>query len=353
MIDKPSVGPNNDLFIYIFTRLFDFSEKIKAGQVEQAALNAVYNFIGGELAFEASPVFVPFRDTAQDQIVSDNKAKVIYEEDLKRLDRSTVILGILDGQSKDEGVCFEIGYAYGIRVPSVVLLTDFIRREFKEIGGSTHLVDPVLLCMITRIVYHYQIQNGENKFEDRLKQSLDAALGELSLNLKDVLDSNTKPSEVIPTRDIDVYIDVGGGRFEWERLLMEQVHNQLTELGLRVEFSQRNFPMSPSETEGKNISEVIQTRGMRDIMASSRAKVVITCADMEEMSSGTAAIHGLARAQGKNLILIDSSTIDLVGDGEHRMSRNLMIDQSADLVVREYDGIPMIIKQLIEQCIFT
>jgi len=75
MIDKPSVGPNNDLFIYIFTRLFDFSEKIKAGQVEQAALNAVYNFIGGELAFEASPVFVPFRDTAQDQIVSDIKLK--------------------------------------------------------------------------------------------------------------------------------------------------------------------------------------------------------------------------------------------------------------------------------------
>jgi hypothetical protein len=44
-------------------------------------------------------------------------------------------------------VLFEDDF-YGVGVPILLILTDFIRREFKEIPSSEHLLDPVLLAMV-------------------------------------------------------------------------------------------------------------------------------------------------------------------------------------------------------------
>ncbi|GAB4224861.1 MAG: hypothetical protein Kow0076_7610 [Francisella sp.] len=340
-----------DLFIYIFTRLFDFNEKLKAGEVEQAALSAVHRYVNGDIDFATPPTFVPFRDTAQDEITEVNKSRIIYLEDLKRLDKSTLILGFLDGQTKDEGVCFEIGYAYSRGIPSIGLFTDFIRREFKGFKDSTHLVDPIILCMLTKIVYNYQIAQGEDIFESRLRRSLDTALEELSDSIYGLLINPIKVETPQSSNDIDIYIDIGGGRFEWERILMRELSEKLTALGYKVESSSRNYELSMLENSS-DIIDSIRQLGMRDILRASSAKLVITCSDMEKMSSGSAAIHGLARGLNKKLLLVDSGTIDLVGDGTHRMSRNLMIDQSSDDVARKYDEVPQIVQKMFNKAHF-
>jgi hypothetical protein len=95
-----------------------------------------------------------------------------------------------------------------------------------------------------------------------------------------------------------------------------------------------------------NLVASINNIGMKDITSAVNAQVVITCSDMDEMSSGTAAIHGLARALNKKLLLVDTGTIDLVGDGDHRMSRNLMIDHSANAVAKKYQDIPELVDML-------
>ena len=78
-----------DNLVYIYTRLFDFTEKIKAEEVESTVLQAISNAFEqeGQQLPAKTLTFVPFRDTHQDQIVVENKTKVIYEEDLKRLKR--------------------------------------------------------------------------------------------------------------------------------------------------------------------------------------------------------------------------------------------------------------------------
>lgn len=338
--------------VYVVTRLFDYAEKIKAERVEQAVLKGLCKAMrenGIEQTSHEPITFVPFRDTGQNKIKAANKTKIIYEEDVKRLNRLFAVVGFLDGLSKDEGVCMEIGYAYGVGVPILIILTDFIRREFKEVPESGHLLDPVLLAMATRIVYEYKIPPMEASFLDRLTAGLEYVyeriVGEVYL-----LATTTSPpidsASVQNSSLFDVYIDFGGGHFEWERILQKELSQVLNLMSISAQTSQRyawcvECPSIPSS------SIRVSDFGLRDITNAANAKVVVTCGDGDEMSSGTAAIHGFARALNKKVLLYDSRVTYLVGDEGHRMSRNLMIDYSADKVVRDFDDLPDAIEMLL------
>lgn len=340
-----------DTLIYVYTRLFDFTEKLKAEDTETAVLQAVSeSFRERGLNIPSKTLtFVPFRDTRQDQIVAPNKTKVIYEEDLKRLNKCVMLAGFLDGLTKDEGVCLEIGYAYGKGVPVVAVFTDFIQREYKGYPESTHITDPALMAMLSAIVRNYQVVKGREPFRERLNLSFNNALADLGNAVKEALAGQENKKEVAGTSVHDVYIDVGGGQFEWERMLQELLYSELSQQGYDVVVSKRNSDLQPLNDESVSTQERIIGLGKRDIRAASSSKVVVVCADMEEMSSGTAAIQGLARSLGKHVILLDTRTTDLVGDGGHRMSRNLMIDYAADVVARSYKDVPLLVKSIMDK----
>lgn len=330
-----------DNLIYVYTRLFDFSEKLKAEEVERIVLEAVgESFVQQGIQLpDKILTFVPFRDTRQDQITLPDKTRVIYEEDLKRLNRCVMLVGFLDGLSKDEGVCLEIGYAYGKGIPIVALFTDFIQREFKGFPESAHIADPVLLAMITKVVRNYRIVEAEKPFAERLRLSQNTALEDLKEAVYETLIESSTEKRLDAGEKYDVYIDIGGGQFEWERRIQQELSTELIGMGYSVEISRRNFDLNTLNDDSVSARQRIIDFGKRDIEAALSARVIITCADMEEMSSGTAAIQGLALAFGKNVILLDTRTNDLVGDGGHRMSRNLMIDYSADIVARSQKDI--------------
>lgn len=325
--------------IYIFTRLFDFHEKLKAEWLERSVLKAVHDaFDKAGLQYEPTGryTFVPFRDTAQDSIVSDDPAKIIYAEDLQRLGKTSILLGYYDGLGKDEGIGFEIGYAYAKGLPIVGIMTDFMRRAIRGQVGSTHRTDPVLLNMFTSTVEHHQVSSIGGSFEQRLRDSVEVVhtlLGDSITGL--LMDYPTIVGVELVEPDTDVYLDFGGGQFEWERMVLSHLKNQLEQKGLAVRISQRYYP----QEVGTLSNDGVLTIGMKDIKSALRSRVVVTCADMEEMSAGTAAIHGLARGVDKDLVLVDTRSTLLIGDGTHRSSRNLMIDQSASTIVRSYEGV--------------
>jgi len=341
--------------IYVVTRLFDYAEKIKAEKVEQAVLRGVSRAMqekGIERVSSEPIIFVPFRDTAQDRITAVNKTKIIYEEDLKRLRRLFAMVGFLDGLSKDEGVCMEIGYAYGLGAPILIILTDFIRLEFKEMPNSEHLLDPVLSVMATGIIHEYKIPNMQASFLDRLTAGLEHVYEKIAEEIY-ILAANISsqrapsfPKASFGTSPFDVYIDFGGGHFEWERIFQKRLSHVLSFRGISVKASQRytwgkEFPNTPPSFTD------VSSLGLRDITNAASARVVVICGDGDEMSSGSAAIQGLSCALNKKILLYDSRETYLVGDNGHRMSRNLMIDYSADKVIRDFDNLPDAIETLL------
>ena len=247
--------------------------------------------------------------------------------------------------SKDEGVCLEIGYAYGRNVPVLAIFTDFIQTEYKGFSGSTHITDPIILAMISGFVQNNEVVGGENSFKDRLQTSYQNTLNQLSGLVQRILLEPAKEKEVSSEKgDLDIYIDIGGGQYEWERGLQTTLARELSDLGFQVEVSKRNSDLDLLKDNSVPMQERILQLGKRDINSARNARVVVTCADMDEMASGTAAIQGLACSLEKYVILLDTRTTDLVGDGGHRMSRNLMIDYSANKVSRSIKDVTSLVQ---------
>ncbi len=342
---------NSRSIVYVVTRLFDYTEKIKAESVEKAVLNGLVRAMqekGIERSTSEAITFVPFRDTAQDKMKAVNKTKTIYDEDLKRLRNLFMMVGFLDGLSKDEGVCMEIGYAYGVGVPILLVLTDFIRREFKEIPSSEHLLDPVLLAMVSKLIYQYKIPETQTTFLNRLIEGLENVYKKVDDTVYQIaMSPDLFQHAVIPRLPPpEVYIDFGGGHYEWERLLQERLLQTLSLRGISSQISQR-YAWSAGKSAAFHSAPFISDLGLKDITHAANAKVIITCGDADEMSSGTAAIQGFARSLNKKVLLYDSKLTYLVGDDEHRMSRNLMIDYSADKIVRHFDDLPEAVEVLL------
>jgi nucleoside 2-deoxyribosyltransferase len=84
-----------------------------------------------------------------------------------------------------------------------------------------------------------------------------------------------------------------------------------------------------------------------DIAALRGAEVMVASADSIEMPSGSAALLGLARALGKRVVLVDSKATSLVAGPQYKSSRNLMIECSADRIVKDLASVPAVVFELL------
>ena len=347
--------------IYIATRLFDYSEKIKAEDIEQAVKKGIHRAmrkVGIAPKKDFSPTFVPFRDTTQkgggrvsaQQDGGDQLNRRIYLEDTARLNRSFALIGFFDGLSKDEGVCMEIGYAYGIGRPIILVMSDFVRADFKGVPDSEHLVDPVIGAIASKIIYQYSISETEASFRDQLQASLEMLYSKVEeetylLSLKDAKKAEEHRQEIPITLDLkyDVCIDFGGGLFEWQRILQERLAENLIHNGSSVTICDR-YSYYANHVNDVAITDL----GWRDIKKVQSSKIVVTCSDSTEMDSGTAALQGFSRAVGKKVLLYNSKTTNMVGDTKYRSSRNLMIDYSAHKIASKFDDLPISVEGLLK-----
>lgn len=345
-------------FIYIISRVFDISEKLKAEDIEKCVLDGVHRAFekaGFAPSGAAAFTFVPFRDTVQKdpEAVTEtnterNLTREIYSADLKRLDKLFAMVGFFDGLSKDEGICWEIGYAFGLGRPIILALTDFIRADFKGVPGTEHLLDPVLEAMASRVVYRYQIPQSGGTYRQQLQAVLSKIYTQVEEEIYTLGLAMTEESDTgIPNRESteqhDVYIDFGGGLFEWQSELQNDLADRLRAMKLSCTVANRY-----SYYKSKGFMPItVKELGLREIRKAESAKIVITCGDSLEMSSGTAAIQGYARAIDKHIILYDSKATNIVGDSEYKSSRNLMIDHSADRSIARFSDIPGAVEELL------
>lgn len=318
------------------TRLFDIAEKIKAENVELSILRVLkkISMVSDVNTKQIGKcTFVPFRDTDQDIFNSNDIIYDIFNADIKQLNKLCILIGYLDGYTKDEGVCFEIGYAYGMNAPIVSIITDFIRHDFKSpYDGNEHNLDIILEKLITKKIVNYKLSTAKPTFLKNLHESQRVTHEKLEIYLYELFrEYIPKERNLNITKNIDVYIDFGGGLFEWQRQFQNKLADIFKNASISFSLSMRYYSHGIEKDIG-NLADA-------DIKNMLNSNVIIICADNTEMDSGSAALQGLAYSANKKIILYDTKNTDITGDNQYRSSRNLMITCSATSVINSFDDI--------------
>jgi nucleoside 2-deoxyribosyltransferase len=343
--------PSAEHVIYVATRLYNYVDKVHAEEIERAVINGVFKAFptfktpAGSVDF----TFVPYRDTNEHLITSSDKAKILYRKDIRRLNAAYALVTHFDGLSKDEGISFEIGYAFATNVPIVVLVTDFVDFVAKLNDKNHFVVDPVIELMIDYLLRNYHLST-DTSFQEALHRGWIASLKQVEEAVFQICINNpNRKRQVLPLfapnklkRKIQVYLDFGGGMYEWQRKLQDVVATSLDQVtNIEVASAQRFI-------FGRN-QERLPSRdlGYQDLMNAATSEVLILCADMDEAGAGVAALQGMAVARGQKVILYDSRTTFIRSDDGLLMSRNLMLDQSATSIAESIHDIPALLDSLV------
>lgn len=121
--------------IYCASRLFALQDR--------AAILSVADAIEAALPRGDFRAFLPFRDTDQASLIGPNKALMIYRHDISTLKRATIVVALVDGISKDDGVAMELGYAFGLGIPFLLCSSDFIVSRLNA-TNQTYICDPLV-----------------------------------------------------------------------------------------------------------------------------------------------------------------------------------------------------------------
>ena len=63
----------------------------------------------------------------------------IFATDVGGIDWADGLVAIMDGPDPDSGTCWEVGYAYGVKKPIVL-----VRTDFRDLAGSAGEYNPML-----------------------------------------------------------------------------------------------------------------------------------------------------------------------------------------------------------------
>jgi nucleoside 2-deoxyribosyltransferase len=98
-------------------------------------------------------VFLPQEDSNNVHDRTDRQ-KIIFNKNLKGIEKSDIIVAVLDGADVDSGTAWEIGYAFAKGKPVIGLRTDF---RSLGIEGTVNLMIEcsVILCTsISELLNH-------------------------------------------------------------------------------------------------------------------------------------------------------------------------------------------------------
>lgn len=326
---------DNNSMIYLASRLFDIDEKVKSEYLEQAVLSGIRRATRskGIPDIQRHFTFVPFRDAGQEELQAEDKTKILYDNDISRLNNTVLMVAYIDGLAKDEGVCFELGYAFSKQIPILLISTDFISHRLPN--GLEVPLDPLILNSATRLIRLVDIPLDHGTFLDNLLAARQRVFTRVSEDVYDLvaspLQSLSKPHVSSSGSVINVFAEFGGEIFEWQSMLAKKLSAEVRNERIQIVRTKR-YQEVLNEGNSINISQIANT----DLKYIDTCSIVIICSDSDECPSGSAFIQGYARGLQKEIWLYNSKRTVITGPGGYVSSRNLMLDYSANKVFRSF-----------------
>lgn len=339
--------------VYLATKLFEYSGRLLSAAAEEALARGLRRGLatrgfrsGGNL------VFLPFRDSneAVDPATTDATVMTaqIYALDTEAIRRSYAVVALLNDPQKDSGVCFEVGYAAALGRPIMPVVNDFIDYGYDP-WGWVYPLDPILCTLAPAILKVATIVSlGPGDRRRLYRRAQDAGITQLQERIADAGSELVRapatfqsalPAPRPPGPTPRVHLEFGGGLYEWQGLLLAEAQRRLADADLPCEVTTARRYADPAAPLDAAIAA--------DIAAVLGAEIVVTLGDGADMDAGSAALQGLARGHGKGIILYYSGGLRWVAEARDPEDRNLMLEQSADLLVRRLDDLPGAVAELL------
>lgn len=338
---KPNRNPDGNFrkpYIYIAARLYDPGDRLRATQIERATIKGLKS----QITVRSDFTFLPYRDT-HEFLRPDFAMREIFDGDVHALRRATAVVALLKDPAKDDGVCWEVGFAYGLRLPVIAVVPDSLTLLDTERGCSFPL-EPFLDLMTglkCGLPQEYRARQSITKVPERYLEELreqnravladvEAAAAQLAL----------KPQQFVTEFPLQtktrgkplVHVDCGGGRFEWQRILANDLITDLKQFSMRVSSASRW--RSSLRMRAKFPNRPLHDAAWSDIAKTVKCDVLITCTDYSETDSGTAASQGLASALGKKIVMLHTGALKYKMRGGEELFRNIMLEFSSTKIVQ-------------------
>ncbi|HEY1249310.1 MAG TPA: nucleoside 2-deoxyribosyltransferase [Nitrososphaera sp.] len=296
--------------IYIAHRLFALHDRLLAANLAQV-LQQQENL---------RPLFLPYCDTDEHTIVVPQKGKYLFERDMERLSSLALLIAILHGPGYDDGVCMEVGCAYGLHIPLLFITTDFLSYSFRSESRQFLFSDPLFDLLDAaglRIcdplpfpdnLHMPRYQAFETSHTQTL-QELFRAAREKALQLI----SQEQQKKILSTsRQKQVYIEPSPYSTKSELLHLQ---SDIERLGWKCYIAQR-FQQTITSTE---------EAARRDLQQARQSRILLLDGNGPEVPAGSAFFTGLGQVIQAKTLLYYTGTQTTHAAGREENARNLML----------------------------
>jgi Nucleoside 2-deoxyribosyltransferase len=312
--------------IYVAHRLFALHDRILGARIADSLAQR----------FGEDNVFLPYCDSRQQTLVSDIKGKEIYRRDVSQLADTDIVVCALHGPSLDDGVCVELGYAYGAGIPVVAITTDFETFSQKPFGAQTILADPLIEVVCESLVRVHEAklvgEHGKGLYRDYISRH-EAAVWEA---IESATDAVAKIAEALPGTAAEraprlgdpspaVYVESSP---YYARTPLHDVWNGLADRGIEVRGPAR-FDYSDAPYEFAR----------QDLLQALACRTLVLDASGPEAPPGASLLLGAALALGRHRVVYTGRPRYTHAPGFEPNARNLMVLYGADMLAHDTDDI--------------
>ncbi|MCL2355265.1 MAG: nucleoside 2-deoxyribosyltransferase [Oscillospiraceae bacterium] len=301
--------------IYIITKLFNVHDRLSSLYLS----DKIDEWIKSGKLQEFKKCFLPYRDSNEKVKGKENQTFEIFKMDCATMRESALIIGYFDGPNYDSGIGFEIGYAYVLNKPIILLSSDYFEIALSSDTNMRHSIS-ALTTSIANII-HIKDSNNHN---DNYGKNLLSFREELNKQLLMLLESeqyektNTKDNNnVCREATFDILIDYNFTKTESSRLVLKQIISRLCSQGITY------YIATDDDYE-------CATRIFYKLQCTKN--ILIYGDSCFDLGVDSAIIQGMAFALSKKVILFSSENICLYQSDKFILYKNPMIEHSAKTV---------------------
>lgn len=314
--------------IYIATKLFSFFDRRISYMMYEITENVIK-----ELKINNYHIFLPFKESNKKVSTTGNVSKNIFDADINSLKNIDVLIGIVDGLSLDAGIGFEVGYCIAKSIPIILFSTDFINSKIGNFQKFQY--DPICKDNVNIFKYEY-INNNNLSYVDELDFNIKTFKEYVKRKMKETLKNYKNNNKLFSEFENDVFIDFSGMKYEWNKKIANNLKNKI---------NKQNYKCIQSE---RYSSEFNAVKELEKLISS---KILVINYDENEPNFGSSILQGIAYYYNKIIIAYETHQVDYYVDGTQHMGVNLMLEQSATKICRDYNELEKVVLEELKKVV--